>query len=164
MGMPRPKAYPRITLYPDSLTDSHHLPCGWMVNDSATVRIWDDDTKADITYPRYDATIHCTFTHVGADTVMRDHVMDNRLERMALNVGAGDAEQLDITSPGGFQTILLTTLTPSITPVQFISVGPKWIVSGALHIDAAATQPDSVAPIIEAVKLDIINAAKHLQD
>ncbi len=48
------------------------------------------------------------------------------------------------------------------TPVQFLSIGRDWAVSGALRFSAERVATDSVMPILEAVRADLIHAAKNL--
>ena len=167
-GIPRPVAYPRPVIY-DPLYTSAGLPADFEVNASATVTdagksatsenqpVW-----VDITYPAYGATLHCTFTPVD-DEASREKAMDNRLERMALNVGDNMAEQTELTSPGGFTTIILSTMGRTLTPLQFLSVGDCWVISGAMRFHAEAVETDSVRPLIDAVKTDIIHAAENIR-
>lgn len=107
--------------------------------------------------------MHCTFTPV--DQKSRVTVRDNRTERMALNLGDNRAERTDLTSANGqYRTTILSTVSHTLTPVQFLSEGPDWIISGALSMDhATQSDPDSIRPIIHAVTADIIHAARHLK-
>ncbi len=169
VAVPRPVAYPRPVLYDAVYRSSSGLPCGFEVNASAEVcddvanvsRPGADAVWADIGYPAYGAVLRCTFTPV--DDAGRRVVADNRVERMAMNLGDNAAAQTDVSSPAGYTGIILTSLGATITPLQFLSVGDRWVVSGALEMPAAVTSIDSVRPMIEAVKADMIHALANLE-
>lgn len=168
VAVPRPAAYPRISLY-----DTLHCavpeasPLLFYVNAEVTVsRPQDGDGDSrwlNIAYPRYNAVIYCTFTSVtGAN---RAKVLDNRLERMKLNAGGLPSEVLTLDSPGGFHSQLLVTPAESLTPLQFLSTdGKGWVVSGAAYLDYAprAVAADSIAPVIDALKADLLYALERL--
>lgn len=166
IGVPLPWAYPRVSLY-DTAYINTELPMGFQVNANALitdVKHPDSNTNnrlIDITYPAYGLTMHCTFIPV--DDSSRDEITSGRLERMALNVGYNYAEQTELTSPNGSTTIILNTMGRTLTPLQFISVGRDWIISGAAKFAADSVSADSVRPLVEAVKTDIIHAARNLQ-
>lgn len=166
-GIPRPKAYPRIQLYDSVYTDRHGLDAGFEVNEATEVNRPGGDRKgsrsdwADVRYPAYNATLHCTFTPVDEST--RDEVVDNRTRRMALNVGSNTAEQIGLSTPAGYEAIVLTTVGATVTPLQFVAAGNEWVVSGALTFDAESIDTDSVLPVIGAVRSDVIHAIKNLE-
>ena len=81
---------------------------------------------------------------------------------MALNIGLNYAEQTELIAPSGCSTLIFNTKGRSLTPLQFLSVGEKWIISGAAKFAADSVNPDSVRPLLEAVQSDIIYAAKRL--
>lgn len=165
----RPKAYPRPTLY-DTIYCDRGLPAGFAVNSSAEAlditpadRQSDSDPRwFDISYPAYGATLHCTF--IPADsTPRRDQLLANRQERMLLNLGDNFAEQTELTSTFGGKTLILTTAGTTLTPLQFLSESQNWIISGGLQFHADSIDADSVMPMIEAVRTDIIHAARQLK-
>lgn len=169
--VPRPTAYPRIQLYDTTYITPGNIPVSFQVNAQAIPELQSahDSTRhhtavwLDIIYPAYKATMHCTFTPV--DEKSRAAVRDNRAERMALNLGDNRTERTDLTSVHGtYRTTILSTASHTLTPVQFLSEGPDWIISGALRMDHAdRSDPDSIRPIIHAVTADIIHAARHLK-
>lgn len=165
----RPVAYPRPKLC-DTTYAECNLPARFMVNAAATAI---DKTPADrnnptdpqwidIVYPTYQAAIHCTFIPIDSTDSRRNEIILNRNERMMLNLGDNFAEQTELTSANGAETLILTTTGASLTPIQFLSVTPRWIISGSLQFEAASVKPDSVMPIVDAVKTDIIHAARNL--
>lgn len=163
---PRQVAYPRMQIY-DTVYVDLQLPAGFLVNreseltDVTPVNREGLDTKwIDIRYPAYDATLHCTFIPV--DDKNRDGVVANRMERMMLNIGDNYAEQTEVRSQGGFISRILTATGCELTPVQFLSVGDRWVINGALRFGRESIEADSVLPVVEAVRMDVINAAKSL--
>lgn len=166
-AIPRRQAYPRIQLY-DTIYTASGLPAEFETNRSATV-IRNNPGKSDagpvwidISYPVYGATLSCTFTPV-ADDKSRQAVIDNRLERMSLNLGDRYAEQTEMMSEGGYSTIILDAKGTTVTPLQFLSAGRQWVISGAMYFSRESINADSVRPAIDAVKNDIIHAAKRLR-
>lgn len=166
IGIPLPTAYPRATLYDTTYLDAG-LPMGFEINANATIsdatqtNPSTDNQWFNISYPAYGLTLHCTFIPV--DDSSRDEIITRRMERMALNVGYNYAEQTELTSPDGCTTIILNTMGRSLTPLQFLSVGRDWIISGAAKFTADSVVADSVRPLLEAVKTDIIHAAQKLR-
>lgn len=168
VAAPRPAAYPRILLY-DTLryAVSEAAPLLFYANASATVSRTpggDGDSRwLNIAYPRYNAVVYCTFTPV--TDANRAKVLDNRLERMGLNAGGHSSEALTLDSPGGFHSQLIVTPAESLTPLQFLSTdGNEWVVSGAAYLDYApsAAAADSIAPVIDALKADLLYALERL--
>ena len=168
-SVPRPTAYPRAALY-DTVYALRGLPAHFQVNASAVVEFPGGDSArnagaplwADIRYPAYNAVLHCTFTPV-ADDESRRQVVDNRTERMALNLGYNTAEQTEITAPSGAVSVILTSTGQTLTPVQFISSTEKWVVSGAMMFDRDSVSTDSVLPMIKAVRTDLIKACREIK-
>lgn len=168
VATPRPAAYPRPWLY-DTIRRAvpEAAPLLFYANAGATVSRpsgGDGDSRwLNIAYPRYNAVVYCTFTPVtDAD---RAKVIDNRLERIGLNAGGLPSEVLTLDSPGGFHSQLLVTPAESLTPLQFLSTdGEGWVVSGAVYLDHAprAAAADSIAPVIDAVRADLLYALERL--
>lgn len=162
----RQRAYPRQELC-DTVYKDCGLPAGFMVNAGAEAKDVTPSGKqstpaqwVDISYPTYRATIHCTFMPV--DDATRDAATANRMERMMLNIGDNFADQTELDSPGGFHSMILLTGADTPTPVQFLSVGERWVISGALQFADENVRTDSVMPILEAVRADLVYAAKKL--
>lgn len=166
IGVPLPTAYPRLSLYDTTYCDVA-LPLGFKINTNTKISYpkqensTTDNQWVDITYPAYGLTIHCTFIPVNDSS--RESITAQRLERMALNIGLNYAEQTELIAPSGCSTLIFNTKGRSLTPLQFLSIGEKWIISGAAKFAADSVNPDSVRPLLEAVQSDIIYAAKRLQ-
>lgn len=168
--IPRATAYPRANLY-DAVYTTGSLPAGFAVNSATKItetKVHTDDRIpkgsrwVDIVYPAYGATLYCTFTPV-TDDASRISVTDNRMERMSLNLGENFATRTELQSDGGYTTVILTSLGSMLTPVQFLSAGEQWVISGAMQFADSDVKPDSVLPMIEAVTADITHAARHLK-
>ena len=168
--VPRPTAYPRIALYDSVYVAPDSLPCGFEVNASAMVRKSSSKAASSpgsiwlaVEYPLYKAVLHCTFTPVDRVTVRR--LLATRSERMALNLGNNRAEVSELASAdGNYYTVVVSTGGVTLTPLQFVTEGREWVVSGALRFDADDLTPDSIRPVVEAVKQDVLNAALKFHD
>lgn len=168
-AVPLPPAYPRVQLYDTVYTVvPEAAPVRFLVNASATVAIPDrkegKSRWVNISYPRYNAVMYCTFTPVTDSD--RELVIANRAERMSLNTGDLPSEIITVDSHGGFHGQLLVTQSGSVTPIQFISTdGARWVVSGAVYLanPGRAAASDSIAPVIEALRVDAIHALAALE-
>ena len=163
-AVPRPVAYPRIEIYDSAYSAVDSLPLHIEANSHALRSVSQGHNGAiwlNMEYPAYRSKLFVTLTPVTDATAAG--VIENRTERMSLNSGGNTTEITEITSPGGWNTQLLLTRNGSVTPVQFISVAPKWVVSGSLTLESAVASPDSVAPIVSAVHRDLIHLAKTIE-
>lgn len=167
-AVPRPTAYPRIEVYPQAYSDAGFTQLQIEANDSATVTI--DDRPADsatwleIRYPKYRATLYCTYTPASSAEEV-DAIIENREERMALNSGGAASTLTEFSNSDGLLCRLLVTPFGTITPVQFIATdGNRFVLSGSCHLqgvtDAAAT--DSIRPVVNAVEADVIYMLQKL--
>lgn len=164
----RPTAYPRLPVYDSVYTDCG-LPGGFEVNSNATVTdITPSDRQhdskwVDIHYPAYNATLHLTFTPLDSAVAERDRLLAARHERMMLNLGDNTADLTELRSPSGAETIVVKTLGRTLTPVQFISAGHEWMISGGVQFAGENLRSDSIAPLIHAVERDIFHSARRLK-
>lgn len=169
-AVPRQHSYPRPQLYDTVYTAAAELPASFEVNAGATVEYPNgreakdgEPLWVDIRYPRYGATVNLTFTPVSSMEQL-SKALANRRERMALNLGANAAEQTDIQTATGYQSTILFSTGPSLTPLQFLSAGGGLVISGALNMPlTSATPVDSVMPILDAVKADLIHSLQRLK-
>lgn len=167
-AIPRRHAYPRIEIPIESYSEVDVDGKGLIiaVNEGAIYerRAADDgDAKfLDVEYPQFNSTIFYTITPVEQSTI--ENVIANRLERIRLNLGDADAELLEFDSPQGFENKVFVSHGDISTPVQFISTdGRKVVVSGVAFVkDASAATADSIAPIVELLRRDIVHALKEI--
>ncbi|MDE6061931.1 MAG: hypothetical protein K2G00_04125, partial [Duncaniella sp.] len=69
-----------------------------------------------------------------------------------------------LTSEGGWDGRLAVTRSSLTTPVQMLAHDGRHVVTGVLYLNfPPATQPDSVAPIVTAVRRDLLHILKHLR-
>lgn len=162
--VPRPVAYPRIEVYPaiyDTVTvHDIMLP----VNKGAVIAI---DTKNDsnawinVTYPRYHATLRYTASRHSRGGVTE--ATDNRLTRMSLNAGGNTTEILELQNPAGIASTIFVTPGATVTPVQILSTdSTRFVISGVLEINSQSATREEIAPVVAAVKEDLIFTAKHI--
>lgn len=116
----------------------------------------------DVSYPGLNSTIHFTFTPVNGATA--GEVIGNRMERIGLNLGASEAELLEFDSPAGFENKVFVSRGDISTPVQFISTdGHSTVVSGAAFVStASAATADSITPVVDMLRRDIVHALKTM--
>lgn len=158
-AVPRPRAYPRAELYPEAYSPVEAGGITLMVNDSARVSV-SPGGWVDIAYPAYGVTVNCTVTPVCGATL--GSVLDNRSERMALNAGSAYGEITRLTAASGAGATLLESHGAGLTPLQFLATdSSSWVLSGAATMaDVAST--DSIRPVIDALRADIIFLLKEL--
>lgn len=172
VNMPRQKAYPRITTHDSTFTPLTSSPIHFEISTAATISLdsinsgntsCENSRWLNVSYNDYNAVIYCTFTPV--DTSSIDDVIANRTERMALNVGGNASELTELTNVNGFTSRILSSLESAVTPVQFLSTdGNDWVVTGALHFTNATTADiDSLKPVINVIKRDIIHSLKTIR-
>ena len=166
--VPRRDAYPRVETYPASYAAADSVPLRFEINTEAlanTKLAAEGAVWLNVAYPRYDAEILCTFTPVDASTV--EGVIDNRTERMNLNLGGATPAFKEYMSKGGFRATVAIALGAISTPVQFIAVEdtcPRWVVTGAIYFRNAASisSIDSIAPMVAVMERDLTHALQKL--
>ncbi|MDE6317766.1 MAG: hypothetical protein K2L73_05150 [Muribaculaceae bacterium] len=167
-SVPRRHAYHRIPLPDSTFTEIAVGPTGLniSVNTAATCSIRADESGrsrfVDITYPDINSIIYMTVTPVDHSTI--NSVIDNRLDRIALNLSGADPELIDFDTPAGFENKLIVTHAGISTPVQFLSTdGKSLVVSGVAFIkDATPATVDSLAPIADILQRDITHTLKTM--
>lgn len=144
---PRPEAYPRVEVYPESYRQVDFGPLQLSVNDSARFDSLSPQWF-NIVYPAYGITVNCSLTSVD----LPDEVIANRRERFRRNLGEHRAR---VVSAPGLE--LLVAPTALSTPVQFlITDSASYVLSGvAVTTWPATASVDSVKPQIEALAIDL---------
>lgn len=165
-GTPRPRAYHRIEI-PAAEYDTLLLNNGLRLVTNSSARTLEKrpdgpSTWVDIVYPTLgNATLYCSVTPVTPATV--DKVVDNRLERIALNSGGFTSDLMEFSTPAGYTCRILVTGSGTATPVQFIGVSDRNVVSGALMVNVAkGFRPDSLAPVVDCVTRDVETLLRSL--
>lgn len=141
--MPRRTAYPRTAVLSDSTyrTKAGHinLELNAMAKATSPRPDW-----LNAEYRPLGATLHLSATD-NADEAS----IANRRERISLNLGGATARATEFTTLSGFQCEIVTTAEGPATPVQFIALRGKTLVSGAFVIYGKTTPADSIRPVIE---------------
>jgi len=158
--VPRPKAYPRAAVHAAAYgaVAVAGMDSLW-VNVSARVSEprpgW-----VDIDYPGYGMAVNCTMTR-GGDI---GQALANRAERMALNVGDAAGNVAQFRSRSGLHVTMLTAPEAMRTPLQFLATDSATMIFSGVAVGnfAAGTDPDSVAPLVEAVGADLIHMLRNL--
>ncbi|MCM1222660.1 MAG: hypothetical protein NC548_50190 [Lachnospiraceae bacterium] len=166
--MPRRTAYPRVAEYAERYAAVDSLPLLIEANAQAmtsTELMPDGTVWLNIEYPAYNARVYFTLTPVDSATV--EAALENRAERIGLNLGNAQAESEHFTNPNGYYTTLVKAPQALPLPVHFIAVkpgAPKWLVSGSAMIDGTGPQTpaDSIGPVIETIYRDISHAMQRL--
>lgn len=150
--VPRQRAYPRIELYPSTYKTADIQGLTIMVNDSAQVKQLDNGWF-DIIYPAYGITVNCTLSGYNAE------IINNRMERIDRNLGGANARVVSL--PGGIVVVAPTALR---TPVQLLATDSltRTLSGVAVSNFTPATDPDSAAPLIDAIAADMITLVKNL--
>lgn len=165
-AIPRRKAYPRLQIPDSTFHSPDSLPYALQINEAATARLKRRDADGvwvDVAYPGLNAVVYYTFTTVAPSEA--DEALRNRSERIALNLGGREAEMLSFSSPDSlFCEVVVDNQSAGATPVQFLATDHKGlVVSGAAHIGGEMLSADSVAPIVDMLRRDIIHSLKTLR-
>lgn len=166
VAIPRRHAFPRIELPDSSFVVVQSSPLNMQINRSAVAsRTCRDDSTVWVTvvYPGLSAEIYFTFTPVDHTTV--DDVIDNRVERIALNLGDNAAEMTDFTTRGGLSAKIVSGASVT-TPVQFIATDRRSVVvSGSAYLSGLSPSTrDSLAPVIAMLRRDIFHTLSTLSN
>jgi len=161
-AVPRRTAYPRIELYADSTVKADIGGLSFDINagaDTAALR----EGWLDISYPRYNATIHVTVRRLDIpDGLLK--AIANREQRISLNLGDRTALASDFENTAGFTCRTVTSLDGGPTPVQFVAYrSDGYLVSGTAVIEGPAEPADSIAPVVRALVADAEILLKSLQ-
>lgn len=151
---PRRQAYVR----PLPLASTYHFEHGVAINDSAYTEAGENG-GFNIIYPQYGAKVM-----VGKyRTFNIPKALENRLERITINLCGAQGEMTSLTTGNGHGAILFTSPQSLTTPVQFVATDSlTWVMSGALMFDNPGTQPDSLLPYIVTIEADMLHLLKQL--
>lgn len=164
--VPLPRAYPRIQVYDSLYSPVADIPLHIELNSGAEVTV--DSATADgstvwltAMYPAYGgARMYVTVLRASGSELAK--ALDNRRERMALNAGDGVTELIELAGAGGFIGEIAVTPAGTITSVQFLAHDGTCAVSGAFCLDRAPESADSLRPVTEAMRRDVIHLVKTL--
>ncbi len=161
--VPRRRAYLRIEIPDSTFVTVENARNGLQINAFAQVECSADNKWVTVVYPDLNAKIYYTFTSVDSSTI--GAVVDNRLERINLNLSGHKPEFLPVDTREGFTGQIVVDRFGGTTPVQFIVTDrSNVVVSGAAFLHAAAGAPvDSLSPVVDMLSRDIIHSIKTLK-
>ena len=171
--VPKPRAYPRV-IYPERSYEAFDLPgCPFTFQMPAYAQI-EQDTQFfgekpqhpcwfNVVAPQFGSTIHFSYYPVeGAKSL-------EQLKRDAFdlagkhNIKANYIDELPIQRPDGTQGFAFNIEGAVASPFQFyLTDGQAHFVRGALYFNTQA-RPDSLAPVYDFVKTDIMEIINTLE-
>ena len=183
--VPKPKGYNRIDLPPHTYIDTpDSLPysfefsryaritrdSSWMLMNEIKERLKPDAPLnsekfwIDLIYDRYDADIEITYKEIHNRTdLMKEYVNDAYRLTNKHQVKAYSIDETILRTPKGLAAsiAILTGEVPS--QIQFITTdSTRHFLRGALYFKTA-TRNDSLAPVINYLKVDILHLLNTLQ-
>ncbi len=167
--LPKPKGYNRIDLpaheyvhiadtMPYSFDISKHARL--LPNESwITERYW-----VDIQYPEMNANVQITYKPISDEgKLTREYVTDSYRLTAQHNVKAYAIEEVIMELPNGDFASVSTLEGEIPTPIQFhVTDSMNHFLRGALYFETA-TKNDSLAPVIEYLKVDVIEMLRTLK-
>lgn len=111
----------------------------------------------DISIPQFDARIHCSYYPIDKDNSFDKLTNDAFVMANKHNLKANYIDDLIIRKPNGTGGILFNIEGPVASSFQFyLSDSTEHFIRGALYFNTQA-RPDSLKPVIEFVKTDIMH-------
>lgn len=152
--IPRPDAYPRMEVYPASYRSVRVAGLELQVNDSARVDSVGPNWF-DIVYPAYGARLNCTVTPLWNRTTL-PRAIENRLERLERDLAGQVGQMEQLQSVNGTACWLIYSPGAMVTPLRFLATDSTTYLLSAVAVFASpGTEPDSIAPAVNALKEDI---------
>lgn len=164
--VPKPEAFPRIEMPDSTFTTVKAGEVDLTVNSGAVAEVTgkeNGDTWVTLAYPQVaDGGVYLTLSRADGKPDA-EAVMANRRERMELNLAGASGIATTLTSAGGWECEMLTSRTALSTPVQILATDGRTVLSGTLYLPLSpGTNPDSVAPVIDAIDRDMLTLLKNL--
>ena len=165
--LPKPKGYNRIELpefayrpLPDSLPYAfEYSKHARLLRDSSWIR---EPFWINLHYPTMEATIQITYKPV-TDSILREYLSDSYRLTSQHNIKAYAIEEKIIELPSGMFASFTELEGEVPTQVQFhVSDSVNHFLRGALYFQTA-TKNDSLAPVINYLKNDILHLLTTLE-
>ena len=159
---PRRRGYPRLPLYDSCYARVDGAALHLEANCGADVTTDSAGRWITVRYPLYDAALYVTVTPAATAEALQAAI-DNRRERIRLNLGGREATTSHISSDGGFEAALVEAPGAGM-PLQFVATdGSGYVESGALQLNAASGSAyDSIRPVEAALRRDIVHTLSRL--
>ena len=168
-SVPRPRAYPRIALYDTAYRVVEAAPVCFEANAGAEAEC--RPGACDIRYPRYGATVYVGVTAVRPENGGIAAHIENRLQRMALNLEGVPSHHAEVAVPPGCVARLVIADGPSATPVQLlyadtvrciVASAAAFLHDGTLRVRGAGAV-DSLRPVTDALAADLRRLAATIR-
>ncbi len=162
---PRREAYMRIDAYDSTFIKVDTLPILFEINSSASITNMRTSagrkgTWFDLSYPRYNANLHCTFSHIDASSMST--VLNNRTERMITNAGTHRSDLIELSN-NGIHCQMLITPSAVVTPLQIlVTDSSTFVLSASLTPTNKSVTPEHFKPVIDHVKSDMLHLFKTI--
>ncbi len=163
---PKPRAYPRIE-YPDRTYSAFSLDaCNFSFQYPAYARIVQDSTFFEkspphpcwfnLYYPDFNGNIHFSYYQINQPKSF-DELKADAFEMVDWhNKKANYIEERAIRLPNGVSGYAFNIEGPAASPFQFyLTDSTRHFLRGALYFESSVN-PDSIAPVLEFVREDII--------
>lgn len=160
-AVPKPRALPRMAVtHSDSMVQVTATPVKVLVNPMATYIIEDSEHPGlTVTYPKINTDIYFTFIDAPTEEQKKE-IIALRQERINLNLNGIPAQTFHGTDSEGTEAVVVVAQSGSQTPVQMLAVSPRYIVTATafIHDPSASLNYDSIVPVYEVVKEDLMQA------
>lgn len=162
-AVPRRRAYPRVAVPDSTYARVSGVPLVFEACRAAEARVDSGGRWLTLHYPAYDTDVYVTFSPAASADALQA-ALDNRRERMSLNLYGAPATTSHVASADGTFEAALVYAPGTGTPLQFVATdGARWVVSGAASMDVEAGAPyDSVRPMVDVLHRDMVHALRTL--
>ncbi len=151
-AVPRPKAFPRMSLYPAEYVSDTVNGMPLSVNSSALIER-PADNQLTLSYPAYGLKVYVTVLHPEAGQMER--LVAGRMQRMELDMGS-DLTVETAENDRYYRSLGMARSEITPTPYEFMVCAPgPTLVWGAAAWLGVPENADSVAPAAQAVLADI---------
>jgi gliding motility-associated lipoprotein GldD len=167
--LPKPKGFNRIDLPPhkyQEMTETHPYKFSY----SAYAKILKDSSYIsephwiDVYYPQFQSNIQITYkSFKKASTDFDEHIDDSHKLAYKHEIKAYSIDQIQIKTPKGYSATLFELTGEVPSQFQFyVTDSSKHFLRGAVYFKTA-TRNDSLAPVIEYMKYDVMQMLNSLE-
>lgn len=147
-AVPRRTAFPRVPDLSDSTVVITVGNICFELSSDASVS-HPSETWLDASYPVLGATLHMSVNRTYTPEAFEE-TLDNRLQRISLNLGDASAGVSRFVNENGFDCEMVVAPEGVATPVQFMAVWQRNVfVSGSFVISGSIAPADSIRPVVE---------------
>ena len=166
VNSPKPRGYPRVTLPAKAYQKFDEKYCQFSFEYPVYAKIEQDtlffDEKApsacwfNIKVPSLNAEIHCSYFNIDKKNTLEKLRGDAFQLVGKHNIKADYIDELPINKPNKVSGFVFNIEGPAASPFQFyLTDSSRHFMRGALYFDAKS-RPDSLKPIIEFMKTDMM--------